>query len=87
MILEKKIRFNNKDWLVQLYGNEFKVFLLDENGEINKDVDFQGWESGKTLIDQVRNIILKANELFFPIDELDDFQRWDGNMDKELNIR
>jgi hypothetical protein len=25
--------------------------------------------------------------LFFPIDELDDFQRWDGNMDKELNIR
>lgn len=87
MVLEKKIKFNNKDWLLQLYGNEFKVFLLNQNDEINNDFIFQGWESGKTLIDQCRNIIFKANELYFPIDELDDFQKWNGNMDKELNIK
>jgi len=86
-ILEKKIRFNNKNWLIKINGNEFEVFLYDDNGEIDRNYLFRGWESGKTLIDQCRNIMLKANKCLFPIDELDDFQKWDGNMDEELNIR
>lgn len=85
--LEKKIKFNNKNWLIKINNNEFEVFLYDDDGEIDKNYIFRGWESGKTLIDQCRNIILKANNSIFPIDELDDFQKWDGNMDKELNIR
>ena len=87
MELKKKIRFNNKDWLIKINGNEFEVFLYDDNGEINRNYLFRGWESGKTLVDQCRKIILKANNCIFPVDELDDFQNWDGDMDKELNIR
>lgn len=86
-MLEKKIRFNNKDWLVRIEGGTpfVKVFLYDENGNIETQPFFEEWRDGDTIIDQFKNAVLKANQIYLKHNEYEDFMKWDGDMDKELS--
>lgn len=88
MILEKKIRFNNKNWLVRIgeSGVTVQIFLYDENGNINHDFSSSGYAKGETLIDICKNAILEANKIDFKAKDYENLVNWDGNMDKELNI-
>lgn len=89
--LEKKIRFNNKDWFVKLKQNTslpvVQVFLYDDNRTVSDEPYYEDWAEGDTIIDQYKNAVLKANKIYFKCHEYEDLQKWDGNMDnKELNI-
>jgi hypothetical protein len=84
-IIEKEIRFNNKDWLVKIENNYFEVFLYNDNGEISKDNIFRGCACGETLIDKCKYMVKHANDILFSIDDIEEFNNWDGDIDKELN--
>jgi len=87
MNLEKKIRFNNKDWLVKIENDTLfvKVFSYDANGNIDSKPYFEDWRDGETILDISKNAILQANQIYLKHNEYKDFIKWDGNMDKELN--
>lgn len=90
MELGKKIRFNNKDWFVKLKQNTslpyVQVFLYDENGSIGNDPYYEDWGEGNTIIQMYKNAILIANKIYIKCHEYEDFQKWDGNMDKDSMI-
>jgi hypothetical protein len=90
MELGKKIRFNNKNWFVKLKQNTslpfVQVFLYDENSSISNEPYFEDWAEGDTIMDSYKNAVLKANKVFLKCYEYEDLQKWDGNMDKELNV-
>ena len=83
MILEKKIRFNNKDWHVKL-NNEYyqvQVFLYDENGNILPELIYGASLVEGTLMENFKYAVLRANNISFKPNEYEDFTNWDGNMD------
>jgi hypothetical protein len=84
MNIEKKIRFNNKDWCVQIEGMD--VFVYD-NEEKNKVIGNQIYGSccqGETLIEVCKNAVLRANDIIAKSYDYENFIKWDGDMDKEL---
>lgn len=87
-IIEKRIKFNNKEWLAKFKQDSpyIKVFLYDENNN-NKTFINDFWVEGDTIIDVFKNAVLQANKINIKCHEYEDFIKWDGNMDKELNIR
>jgi hypothetical protein len=85
VMLEKKIRFNNKDWLIKIDDNYFEVFIYNNDGEISRNNIFRGCACGETLIDKWKYMVKHANDILFSIDDIEEFNKWDGNMDKELN--
>jgi hypothetical protein len=87
-MLEKKIRFNNKNWLVKVDNTPFfKVFLCDEEGNISSNPFLEDWRNGETVIDVCKNAVLQANQIYLKHNEYEDFMKWDGDMDKELSSK
>ena len=84
-VIEKRIKFNNKEWLVKFKQDSpyVKVFLYDENNNKTFINDF--WGEGDTIIDVFKNAVLQATKINIKCHEYEDFIKWDGDMDKELN--
>jgi len=88
--IEKKIKFRNKYWHLKLYGNGYiQVFPYEEDGTISENFAYADWDCsivGGTLIDKCKNAIAKSDKMCFPFSEYKAVAKWDGDMDKELDI-
>jgi hypothetical protein len=94
-MIEKKIKFNNMYWLVQLDG-WYKVFKYnDDNTTIQKDFSVQGMFEGRTIKEQFKNAVLYANKFYLGDKGISDSNNhgdctldiWDGDMDKEYYMQ
>lgn len=87
--IEKKVKFRNKYWHLKLYGNGYiQVFPYNDDGSISENFAYADHNIyGDTMLDKCKNAIAKADNMLFPYSEYKDVAEWDGDMDKELNIR
>jgi len=87
MVLEKNVKFNNKDWLVRIDDYLVQVYFADELNKVSGNQIYCSSCYGDTLIDVCKNAVLRANDIYAKSFDYENFQKWDGNMDEELNIR
>lgn len=84
-ILEKNVKFNNKYWLVRIEGCLVQVYLADEPNKVSGNQIYDSSCYGDTLIEVCKNAILRANDIIAKSHDYENFQKWNGNMDEELN--
>lgn len=86
-MLEKKIKYNNQYWLVQLVEDEnvAKVQKYNEDGNIIRNFKWECSINGKDLIEKCKNAVLRANGIYSKADDIKRLASWDGDMDEELN--
>lgn len=82
IILEKNVRFNNKDWLVRIDGSLVQVYFAEEPNKVSVNKIYGGCCYGDTLIDICKNAVLQANQIYAKSFDYENFQKWDGDMDK-----
>jgi hypothetical protein len=91
-IIEKKIKFNDKDWLVKVNKkgvdhNEIEVLKHDD---IHIWLPFDNNKfilSNMSLIKMCKLAVLQSNEILYSVNEYEELMKWDGDMDKELNTK
>lgn len=90
-IIEKKIKFEDREWLVKVNNkglnyNELDVFVLNENNEwVSPCRDNKYVLSNMSLMKMCKKAILESSSIRYSVDEYEELMKWDGNMDKELN--
>jgi len=88
-ILAKKVKFNNKNWLAKIDNERYvKVFLCDANYneiESNERMEYTFYGSSTTLLDMCKQSVLWSNDVLFPVNQYEEFMKWDGNLDNTEN--
>lgn len=93
-IIEKIVKFNDKEWLIKIKKNAYNIneieVLKQDDINIHKWLPFDNNKfvlSNMTLMEMCKQVILESNSILYPVNEYEELMKWDGDMDKELNIR
>lgn len=88
-MLEKKVKFNNQYWLVRQGECEvsYDIFRYKEDNTLDEDFKYHCLSSNycKNTIEKFKDVVLKANNYYENIHDIEMLASWDGDMDKSIN--